>query len=510
MRYLLLLSIFAINAVPAFSQVEVKEKIFSSNLQDTVYYNVFLPVNSQTESGMPTLYAIKYGMIEGSYIAAQLRYFQDANYPIPKTIVVTIQADMDRTGFSYKTGLLTNTGSKFMACLKDEIIPAVEKKYHTSSFRTYLGHSYSASYASYMMQHNPELFRGYILLATEEVGFDPSLPASSPSRQKTQSSFHLNKDDVNFYNNTTTLCYAATGIYDENRRKNYVQELLSHFSSIDSGHFISKYDSIPRGDHTNILTTAIQPALEFIYQLYDPLYESEQESVRNTWDLFLKAKERIMDVYGISSVKNFNWYRQLLQQAAMDKDTNSLTKIYSCLDTGNLKAFQVLRVATLYANTGSTDRAKQYYQQTIGSILARHIGELNDVPTLDAAYQGMALNVYKNNPDLAWGYLQKSIDLVSIPDQFGASNIDTYFTVGDFAVSNNYKVETGLQYLLKYLKLRVDVNDALHFPYYRIYYKIAEGYYHLNKQDKAREFIKKSLSVRNDFQPAKDLMDKLK
>ncbi|MCQ6960418.1 alpha/beta hydrolase-fold protein [Mucilaginibacter sp. JC4] len=499
--------IFSIRSISAFSQKEVQEKLFSSNLQDTVHYNVFLPLNSEAENGMPTIYAIKYGMIEGSYIAAQLRYFQDANYPIPKTIVVTIRADMDRTGFSYRTGGLTNTGSKFIACLKEEIIPAVEKKYHTAKFRTYLGHSYSASYATYMMQHEPELFRGYILLATEQVGVDYSLQTSS--REKTsQPLFQLNKDDTNFYNSTTTFCYAATGVYDENRRKNYAQELIRNFNSLDSSHFISTYDSIPGGNHTNILTTAIQPALEFIYKLYDPAYGYEQGNEHNAWDLFAKAKKRTMEVYGISASKNFNWSRPFLQQAATNKDTSALTKIFSDLNTDSLKDYQLLRAATLYFNAGEKNSAKRYYEQVISRALARKSQQYD--ASLDGAYQGIALNIYAGEPELAWGYLQKSIDMVYVPDKFGANNIDNYFIVGEFAVNNNYNVETGLGYLLKYLQLRQNVNDAIHNPYYRVYYKIAEGYHLLKKRDKAREYVQRSLASRNDFQPAKDLMIKLK
>ncbi|SEW52732.1 alpha/beta hydrolase-fold protein [Chitinophaga arvensicola] len=503
MKYFVITIVLLLKGMAVFSQKEIRECLFSHELKDSIHYNIFLPETAGTTE-MPVLYAFKYGMVEGAYIAAQLNYFQAANYQLPNTMVVTIQADMDRIGFSYKTGMLTPAGRQMLACIKNEIIPAIEKKYHTSSFRTYLGHSYAASYASYLLQYAPELFRGYILLAPEKVGVDYSRPSPDVT---SPAPFLQDEKAIRFFNDTTTFCYVATGQYDVERRKAYAQELLAHFRNLDSTRFISKYDSISGGNHTNILTMAIQPALEFIYQQYDPYYEEGPEM--DAWKLYSQAQKRVKNVYGISTVRNFNWYTRFLQQAVAAKDTGILVNLLRELDTRQRKTYEMLRLAGFCFRAGWMQKAEQYYLQAINDINARHGNEPYDPFLLTDAYQRMAFDIYKEHPVVAWAYVQKSIALANTPNQFGVSNIEVYYDAGEFAVTSNYKIREGLQYLSTYLAGRGEVIDDIHRPYYLVYYQMAMGYYRLHNKKKAREYLQKVFALNNNYQPARKLMGQL-
>ena len=84
--------------ISCIAQRDIQEKVYSTFLKDTVRYHVTVPENWDKSQTCPVLYTFKYGMVDGPYIASQLRYFKTANYFMPNTIVVTILADTDRLG----------------------------------------------------------------------------------------------------------------------------------------------------------------------------------------------------------------------------------------------------------------------------------------------------------------------------------------------------------------------------------------------------------------------------
>jgi predicted alpha/beta superfamily hydrolase len=54
-------------------------------------------------------------------------------------------------------------GDKFMSYIKTEVIPFVESNYRTDSLRILTGFSNSAMFANYVMIHEPDLFKSFIL-----------------------------------------------------------------------------------------------------------------------------------------------------------------------------------------------------------------------------------------------------------------------------------------------------------------------------------------------------------
>ena len=476
-------------SVPAFAQHEIREKLYSRILRDTVYYHVMVPENRDAAERLPVLYAMKYGMIDGPYIASQLRYFRSAGYPVLNMLVVTVLADMDRIGFVYDTGLLTGPGLQFLDCLKNEIFADVQRKYNPSDFRAYIGHSYAASYANYIFQHEPGMFNGYILLAPEKAGIDPAL------------------DENAIRNKRETFYYTAVGEFDMKRRHTYAKENCKKLAAFNKGMFHIKYDSIPRGDHSNILTMAIQPGLEFISQRYDP--HADIDKGKNAWEGFRSVAARVETTYGIKVEENYRWYSRFAQLAIQQKDSVSLIKLLDYFHSDKLKGYDTRNFGDYCVQLGLLKRAEQYYRPTIQKTLAIRKREGWEAYTLIDCYRALAVNIEKNDPAKAWEYLQKALQFTDVRDQYGGRDVDIYFLVGTYAVDNAYNVQKGVEYLLQYLRLRTDIIDDIHWSYEKVYTKLGKGYYLLKDVVNARLYLQRSLAINPENREVKELLMKL-
>ncbi len=134
---------------------------------------------------------------------------------------------MYRIGFIYATGQLTPTGQQMVECLRQEIISLVEKKYHTASFHSYLGHSFTASYGNYLFQYD----QGYsmdILLAPEKIALNNLL---SPSLQSCGIGII----------STTDFTMLRWGEHDLARWAAYAEEVIDQLKTLDSNRMCSKY-----------------------------------------------------------------------------------------------------------------------------------------------------------------------------------------------------------------------------------------------------------------------------
>lgn len=431
--------IWLLAANTCFSQVKKDERLYSSFLKDSVYYSVWLPEGWDTSQQSPVIYTFNYGMMDGGYIAAQLRYFASARYMFPKTIVVTINAHMDRIGYNYETGLLVPNGENFVSCIKDEIMQAIHKKYHTAAFNIYMGHSYAASYANYLFLHHPAIFKAYVLFAPEKLNVN-------------QPPFIITDSLLNYYNAHTTFYYAAVGMNDMQRRRDYAKEIADKTKQLDDKKFFFRYDSIPNANHTNIITYAFELAMEHVYKKYDPAAEDSGDTTALA--MLAKDEQRVKNIYGTGFEKSMSYYSPYAGYAASKKDTAGLISIIKHFYSPALKGYDIRNFAQYCLNAGLIQKAKDYYTQAIALLHGRDKDESWSRYALIDCYTGMALNIYKSDTAKAWKYLQKVIELSNMPGKSGAVMIDNYVTVARFTIDNNYNVKQGLQYLLAYLSLR--------------------------------------------------------
>lgn len=493
MRYCIAALLLVSFACTSYGQRAVQEKLYSRSLKDTVYYDVFFPEDWEgwdESQPHPVLYTFTYGMMNGEYLAAQMSYFRKAHYSMPNTIIVNIQTDMNRIGFSYTTGLLTTTGLNFVRCIKNELIPLVERNYHASPFRTYIGHSYAASYANYLFQYEPGMFSAYILLAPEKTG--PDNPPFSVD-QKTKA----------FYDKKTTFYYIAVGEFDLPGRHAYAREIEEKTQCLDSTKFIFKYDSIARGDHNNILTVSIQFALEHIYQFYSPY--GENDTLLTVVQQLESVANRVKNVYGLPLEKRFTYYNYFAQLAVQNKDTAGLVKVLEYFYTNRLKGWNIMQFGTFCKSLGLLQKAKYYFELAITKIEKEEMQSEVGPSNLMDCYHYMAFDIIKNDPAKGWACLQKCIPLSKIPNKSGSKNVEVYYYLGKFAAENNYKVKEGLQYLLQYRKLTTD--DTAHTM---LNFQLGRCYYLLKDTVNARQYLQEALKLNANNTLAKELLQKMK
>lgn len=490
MKYLLLFLLFPLSICQVSAQNPVKEKLYATSLNDTVEYTVYLPADWEGwdyNTKHPTIYAINYGMMNGDYLAAQISYFRKARYAMPNSVIVVINASMERMGYSYDTGLLSKEGLHFVDFMKKELIPVVEKKYNTSAFRTYIGHSFASSFGNYIFLNDPGMFNGYILLAPEKIG------AEHPP-------FHLSANAKAYYNHAFTFYYAAVGENDLPRRRDYAKEIKKEVAQLDTTKFFFRYDSLARTNHTNILTMAIEFAAEHVYQFYTPYSGKDEKDVVKDLQA---VTGRIKEMYGIEPEKNFTFYSPFVHEALTNKDSAGLVSVLDYFNNNRLKGWNLMQFGSFCLQLKLKDKARNYFEQAIEKITREEMGQEIGPPNLMACYNYLAFNIYDNEPEKGWAYLQQALALAKTNNKYVPKDGEAYYNLGKFSAINNYKVQEGLQYLQTYLLNETGAaNDMAN-------YYTAKNYMLLNQPQKAKPYLQKAIKENSNNKEAAELLKQL-
>ena len=150
------------------------KSIYSEIVKDSFYLYIKLPKNYYNENkNYPVLYLLD-GDISFPMATSIVRYQQYGNH-IPDIIIIGIgygtmmnDNEINLRGRDYnlpevERNGLRGGGDKYLAFLKDELIPYSESIYRINSDdRAISGHSLSAQYVIYILFSEPELFQKYI------------------------------------------------------------------------------------------------------------------------------------------------------------------------------------------------------------------------------------------------------------------------------------------------------------------------------------------------------------
>lgn len=157
------------------------DSIYSKVLDEHRTVWVHVPKNTRPDEKLPVVY-----LLDGSghfySVAGMIRQLSEVNgnTVVPKMIVVAINntnrtRDLTPNKPEPNTPMYDSTfmalsggGEKFLQFLENELIPTIEKKYPTSPFRTYIGHSLGGLTIMYTLFTRPDLFDAYICI-------DPSM-----------------------------------------------------------------------------------------------------------------------------------------------------------------------------------------------------------------------------------------------------------------------------------------------------------------------------------------------
>lgn len=450
-----------------YAQKLNKEVQYSVQLKDSIAYNVWLPDNWDAHQKYPVILMYNYGAANDQVLATTVNYYANHLQKIPNTIVVNVMANMDRIGYNYETGGLTNAGKKLISCLREEIFPLLKKKYSASPYISYIGQSYAASYANYLFMNEPTLFNAYILIAPEKIG-------------ENQPGFELSTENKRFYQQQARSYYVATGENDIARRLAYAKEIMAKTKSLDTTNFRFKYHHFANADHNTLFVYALPNALEFLYAPYEAIWDDGDKSPVD--QQLLKAEKRLKDYYGISLEPAFKNYNGLLMAATQKKDTSSLMAVIKHFENEKSKGIDYRNFAYMLNVNGLTKLAYVYYQKAIDKIERAEIHTKSGHQALTTCYRDVALNFNKDKPNQGWELLEKALKDPYVHD------VSFKYDLGKFAVENNFKVEQGLNYLLSFAKDRKDMVDIINVPYKRINLWIAKAYALLKDQNKSKQY----------------------
>ena len=478
--------------VTAAAQKKISEKYVSSVLQDTVAYSVWLPEGWNNNQQYPCLYLYSYGALGfdelgESLVVADAEYYSDVLQKIPKIIVVNLPLNKNRIDYDYNTGLLGKSGLSFLRCLKQEIIPSVEQKFKASASRTYVGHSYSASYANYLFLHEPGLFNGYIVMAPEKL--EPADPL-----------FELDQRTIEYYNATTTAYYVATGSYDLERRQNYGKEISGKLKQIDSTKMRIRYDRYAAVDHMDIAIKALPAALEYIYKPFTSYLDTD--SVKNVTEELDRVEKMLKQLYGLPLEKNSTNYGHFLSLAVKSKDTAGMLRALSFFTTPATRGVDFFNFAYFCDQFPLPAKASEYYRKAIEKSKRDEMNTVQGQPNLVMSYRRLAFNTYKDDKAKGWAILQEALKDTAVKDPV------IHFYAGRFAATNDYQVKEGLKHLLFFLSGKADAR-SWSINRYDVYYMIGKSYFLLKDKATAKIYLQKALDERPHYPEAIQLLNSL-
>ncbi|MCZ4243599.1 alpha/beta hydrolase-fold protein [Pedobacter punctiformis] len=460
---LILLGLFG----KTYAQKLSQEVLYSTNVKDSIAYHVWLPDNWNSNQKYPVILMYNYGAANDNLLASTVNYFANHLRMIPNSIVVNVMVNMNQIGYNYETGDITKAGKNLISCLKEEIFPVLHKKYNASTYVSYIGQSYAASYGNYLFLNEPKLFSAYVIIAPEKLGIG-------------QPGFELNNQLIRFYRENPRSYYLATGENDIERRINYAKEIAKKTTGLDTVSFKFKYTHFIGADHNTLFAYALPNALAFLFEPYNKFLEND--SKLSAYQNLVSIENHLSEYYGINLERNFKNYNSFLQDATGKKDTCSLITIVKYFENQQSKGQDLRNFAYFFRINGLISMSYAYYQKAIKKIQDNEINTKAGHQALVTCYRELALNFYQNEPIKSWDLLQKALNDPYIYDP------NMKYDLGKFSVDHKYKVEEGLNYLLGFAEDRANLVDIINLPYSRINLLIAKAYFAQNNVKKSKEY----------------------
>lgn len=250
-RSLILISIISLQTLSA-QEIEIKSDI----LDETRKINIHLPENYEdSEERYMVIYMLDGG--NDDLLTANSANTLHEDGVIPKVIVVGIQnirrgydltAPYDKVGWGdFDTG----NGDKFLAFIRDELIPEINKSYRTNEKKAFMGHSRGGAFTSYLMSQDIAIFNGYFI-------FSPALGMSGDILYTNlQKQFKTNL-------NLPKFIYLSVGKLENNRFQDSYKKIKDFFDENLPSKINFDSEETENADHMDNPKKAIPGALKLI------------------------------------------------------------------------------------------------------------------------------------------------------------------------------------------------------------------------------------------------------
>ena len=261
MKKIFLFLIF-ITASKVLSQ-KTTEMIASSKLNEEREITIGLPLyyDKNPEKKYPLLI-----LLDGDYLFDPFQgplnygaYWDD----LPEVIIVGIsqnknnERELDCTT-DEANGLPIDKGEKFYEFIGLELIPYIQKKYRTTSFRIIAGHDVTAGFLNSYLYKDQPLFNAYISLSPElKSGMVEQIPERLAFIEQQI-----------FY-------YQSTSDGDIKKEQKKIRDLDQLAKAIKKPNLNYKFDDFKESNHYSLVLKSIPNALYQIFDAYKPISSSE-------------------------------------------------------------------------------------------------------------------------------------------------------------------------------------------------------------------------------------------
>ncbi len=277
-------------------------------------------------------------------------YWED----MPNAIVVGVnqfEKRFEDCMYSEQNSLPIETGASFFEFLGMELIPHIETKYRTGSFKVAIGHGETANFINYYLLKPEPLFNGYIVISPKLA---PNMLDYIPERlAKLQSK---------------TFYYLANTNNDSKSVKQMTEELNKDILSIENENLKYSFDSFEGPTHYSVPTHAIPNAIEHIFSVFQPISKKEYKETILELEIspvvYLEEKyQTILDLFGIEKQILLNDFKAV--SAAIEK--NETYEYFEQLGKMARKQYPETLLgsyylARFYEETGEPKKAMRTYQ----------------------------------------------------------------------------------------------------------------------------------------------------
>ncbi|MEJ0032808.1 MAG: alpha/beta hydrolase-fold protein [Bacteroidota bacterium] len=269
-----------------------KESLDSKLLNESRAYWVYVPPSaSKPGVKLPVLYVLD-GDAHFHSVSGLIQILGtgvNGTKVVPEMIVVAIP-NTDRTrdltpshaetmmGRREEFLLTSGGGSKFLKFIKDELIPHIDQRYPTNSYRTLIGHSFGGITAINALYTIPETFDSYISI-------DPSLWWDNQLLLKQADSMLKTKDYSNkslFIGQANTLDPGETTNEHFGSIKQYVEVLEKNKQS----GLRWSYKYYPEDSHGSVPFISEYDGMRFIFEDFNPKFEKVGQDIDQVKKIF--------------------------------------------------------------------------------------------------------------------------------------------------------------------------------------------------------------------------------
>lgn len=266
MKKLYLLMILFVMTTSAFAQntiIEtIKSKELSGELNNERVLKIYLPESYKQDSTRVYPLAI---VLDAEYLfdiyVANSKMFA-MNDLAPEQIVVGVyqnQKNERQTDCEVDVnGRLTETSSKFIRFIQNELISHIESKYRISPFKTIVGNTITANFINYFLLEQEPVFNAYI-------NINPSYSTDIADLFRSR----IPSIDKNIY------YYLNNGDYNGKQKNKVIETNYYVLKNFENENFQYKYDVFNGSTKISSIGQAIPGALAYIFDMYSPISKEE-------------------------------------------------------------------------------------------------------------------------------------------------------------------------------------------------------------------------------------------